>query len=339
MSFYNVRNLSYLFNQDCSVVITGDSLAYNRYDFIEEPKENAWDCPSAMKSWSFLLRDFLITRSNGWIPACDLEIESPDISTFTFKKQNQRLPFSNQLPMENAGIVINTLNEATIKIKGCPENLCFLTQPTKAALFETITEVVDLTGNQNYHSGTYYKWIKSTTGILEKVSKGCLVQLAGAANYKTEVYLTGSGSKTAEWMLENFDDRIAKYKPNLVVLIIGANNRRMNDPVSFKAALYNLLDNLKDRSEVILISPPHSSTTDPPAGVDFIYTGNKKITEPILNILKKAAFDFNFPYIDLFEFFSGIPDNTWRFDNTHFTKKGNLILFDALKDTFFRREI
>ncbi len=88
MTFYNVRNLSYLLKQDCSVVITGDSLAYNRYDFVEEPRMNAWDCPFSMKSWSFLLRDYLVSHSLGWIPGCKLEIESPNISTTLFKKHN-----------------------------------------------------------------------------------------------------------------------------------------------------------------------------------------------------------------------------------------------------------
>lgn len=339
MSFYNVRSLSYLLKKDCSVVITGDSLAYNRYDFVDEAKENAWDCPIAMKSWSFLLRDFLISNSKGWIPACDLKIESPDIATCLFKKHNQRVPYTNQLPMENWGITINPLKDTNIKIKGCPENLCFLTQPSKAALFETMNKKFDLTGRMDCHSGIYFKWVYSSSGILENVSKGCLIHIAGAAITKTSVHLTGSGSKTAEWMLENFYDRISKYSPNLVVLIIGANNRRMNNPESFKVALYNMLGQLKGKSEVLLISPSYSSTTDPPVEDNSIYRCNTEITQPILDILKRAAFDFDFPYLDLFEFFSGTQDSIWRFDNTHFTKQGNLILFEAVRDTFFRREL
>lgn len=336
MSFYNIRNLSYLLMKDCSVVITGDSLAYNRYDFLEGPKENAWDCPVAMKSWSFMLRDFLISNSKGWIPACNLGIRSSDISTSLFKKHNQRLPFSHQLPMEASGITIEALNNTNIKIEGCPKNLCFLTQPSKGALFETMNRKIELNGRADYHNGIYYKWVISTSGLLEKVPKGCLIQFAGAAKTKTSVYLTGSGSKTAEWMLENYKDRISKYNPNLVILIIGANNRRMNNPVSFKAALYSLIGALKTQSEILLISPPHSTTSDPPVGKDFIYKSNIDTTKPILDILKRAAFEFDLPYIDLFELFNGISDSVWRFDNTHFTKQGNLMLFMAIRDIFFR---
>ncbi len=334
MIFYNTRNLSYLLKEDCSVVITGDSLAYNRYDFVKDSRMDAWDCPIAMKSWSFLLRDYLISNSMNWIPATELKIESTHISTASFKKLNQRRPYSSQLPMENQGLVIQS---PEIKIKGCPENLCLVTQPTKAALIKTDDKVVDLTGNEHLFGGRYYKWVKSKSGMLSNIEKDSFVYIAGAADRKTEVFLTGSGSKTAEWLLENSEKRILKYKPDLCIMIIGANNRRMNSPESFKAALYELIEKLKEgKSEILLISPPHSKTTDPPRGGDLLYSCDKITTQPIMDVLKKAAFEFRIPYIDLFEFFSGVPGDVWRFDNTHFTKEGNLMLFKAIRDNFFK---
>ncbi len=337
MTFYNVRNLSYLLKQDCSVVITGDSLAYNRYDFVEESRMNAWDCPFSMKSWSFLLRDYLISHSLGWISARKLEFESPHLSTTLFKKQNERVPYSFQLPLEDQGIVLNPLENSNIKIKGCLENICFVTHPTKGALFDLAGQKINLTGTEELFGGLYYKWIKGQSGIIENVQKGSLIQLAGTAKTKTEVFLTGSGSKTAEWLLENSHERITKFNPNICIMIIGANNRRMNDPKSFKVALYELIKKLKDeKCEILLISPPHSSTSDPQWSNDHIYQSDKAVTKPILDILRKAALKFNLPYIDLFEFFKGVPNDKWRFDNTHFTKEGNLMLFEAIVDKYFK---
>lgn len=334
MIFYNTRNLSYLLKKDCSVVITGDSLAYNRYDFVEDSKIDAWDCPLAMKSWSFLLRDYLITNSMNWIPATELKIESTHISTTSFKKINQRLPYSNQLPLENHGLVIQS---PEIKIEGCPENLCLITQSSKGALFESDGLPVDLNGDESLFGGVHYKWLKTKSGRLRNIKEGSLLYLAGASATKTEVFLTGSGSKTAEWLLENSEKRILRYKPDLCIMIIGANNRRMNNPERFKAALYKLIEIIKKiDSEILLISPPHSTTSDPPYKDDFIYSCDKTTTQPIMDVLKKAAFEYKIPYMDLFEFFSGVPSDVWRFDNTHFTKEGNLMLFEAISDEFFK---
>lgn len=337
MSFYNVLNLSYLLKKDCSVVITGDSLAYNRYDFVEDPRMNAWDCPIAMKSWSFLLRDYLVSNSLNWTPANKLELEGPNISSTLFKTYNLRVPYETQLPLDNQGVVLSTKKDSTIKIKDCLDNTCFLTHPTKSALLEISGNKIDLVGNNDCFAGIYYKWIKSNPEIIGNIEKDSNLHLVGTANTKTEVFLTGSGSKTAEWLLDNSYERITKHNPNLCIMTIGANNRRMNDPESFKIALYKLINKLKEMNcEILLISPPHSTSSDPKWGSDNIYKSDKVKTAPILDILRKAAFEFELPYIDLFEFFSGIPNEEWRFDNTHFTKQGNLTLFEAIRDMFFK---
>ncbi len=202
MTFYNVRNLSYLLKQDCSVVITGDSLAYNRYDFVEEPRMNAWDCPFSMKSWSFLLRDYLVSHSLGWIPGCKLEIESPNINTVPFKKHNQRVPYSSQLPLEEQGIVLNSEDNSDMCIKGCLENTCFITHPSKGAFIEVSGQRINLTGAEDLFGGLYYKWIKCQTDIIENITKDNLIQLAGTAKTKTEfMKLVNSGCMFNEMLL------------------------------------------------------------------------------------------------------------------------------------------
>ena len=342
MSFYNSKNYLYLLKQDFSIVITGDSLAYNRYDFVDEPRMNAWDCPLAMRSWSFMLRDYLISHSKSWCPASNInyEFHNPDTSLIPqkaalIKKHDQRLPLTDQLPIDTLRFDIQDPDSA-IQLKGCPENLCFITN-SKAALFESDSLQYDLSGNTDLFNGKHFRWVKSKSGLLENIKEGSLLNLAGAAAVKTEEFMTGSGSKTVEWMLENSYERIHKYKPDLCILIIGANNRRMNNPKSFKVALNELLATLKKKkTEVILISPPHSTTTDPQWGEDNIYSPDETVTKPLIDILIKAAFDSNIPFINLFEFYSGIPNGKWRFDNTHFTKEGNLMLFKAIIENFFK---
>lgn len=329
MIFQNTRNYSYLLKKDCSVVITGDSLAYNRYDFIDDSRMNAYDCPLGMKSWSFLLRDYFIRSTPGWTPASSLKISG------TY----ERLPYIANLPFENEGTVLDFEKTTDIFIEGCPKSLFFITDPFKGALFEINGEKIELKGDIGFFEGYNLQIIDCPDGFIRNIQAGSRIILAGGANSKTDVHLTGSGSKTAEWLLENSQERILKYNPDLCLMIIGANNRRMNDPASFKGALKHLIESLKDiGSEIILISPPHSTTTDPQVGTDNVYYPNPDITKPILDATSNLAERYNLTLMDLFEFFSGTPGAIWRFDNTHFTKKGNLMLFDAIKGALFERK-
>jgi hypothetical protein len=50
-----------------TVVFSGDSIAYNRYDFDPVPRTNGYDCFPGMLSWSFLLRDMFVNSSKGYV--------------------------------------------------------------------------------------------------------------------------------------------------------------------------------------------------------------------------------------------------------------------------------
>lgn len=330
MTFRNCRDYSYLLEKDCSVVITGDSLAYNRYDFVDNPRMNAYDCPLGMKSWSFLLRDFLIRSTPGWKPATQLKLSG----SFT------RVPYIEELPFGQDGIVIEVDATTDIYIQGCPEYLYFITEPTKGALFEINGETISLLGNPEFFEGYSIEIHGCCDGILKNVQEGSRIIFIGGAHTRTEVHLTGSGSKTAEWFISNSYERINKHKPDLCLIIIGANNRRMNDPESFKGALKTIIEDLKIAgSEVILITPPHSSTSDPEADTDYNYLPDPIITKPILDATYELADEYNITLMDLFKFYSGYPNDIWRYDNTHFTKLGNKMLFEALKGALFERRL
>ena len=331
MIFAKIRNYSYLLEKDCSVVITGDSLAYNRYDFVDEPRMNAWECPLGMRSWSFLLRDHLIRNARGFIPAASLDISG------NFK----RVPYNEDLPFQGEGIAIKANETTDILIKGCPEFIYFITNPSKAALFHSNAVEINLKGKSDYFEGNSIEIIHSKDGLLENVRNESEMTIIGAAETRVEVNLTGSGSKTAEWMLDNYEDRIGRFKPDICLMIIGANNRRMKDPKSFKAALKSIIERLKGAGcEMVILSPPHSSTTDPPEDPENIFLPDPMITKPILDAIQEMVDEFSLTYMNLFEFFNGFPGKIWRFDNTHFTKEGNLMLFNSLKGALFeRREV
>ncbi len=335
MSFYNTKNLSGYLENDCTVVITGDSLAYNRYDFVAEQRQNAWECPLAMKSWSFLLRDYLISHGRGWVPAREIPIEGEDISLTPFTEINKRVPLNEKLPMEDHGISIVTKTQTDIKIKGCPKKILYVvTNSGSGSGFRSKENNFDLTGNKELFNGIYIKSVKND-GILQDVKSNSTINLIGVSDVLTKVFLTGSGSKTAEWLLENIDNRIMKHKPDLCFIIIGANNRRKNNPQSFRAAFEIIAKKLLNSGvEVVILTPPHSNTSDPEEK-DDIYNPNPEITKPILDAIHEIALMYNLTCINLFELFSGIPSHIWRFDNTHFTKEGNLILYEKIIQNLF----
>ena len=328
MVFLNKRNYSYLLEKDCSVVITGDSLAYNRYDFVDDSRMNAYDCPLGMKSWSFLFRDYLIRSTPGWKPASSLKLSG------SFK----RVPYFEWLPFEREGIILETSETTDIQIEGCPENLYFITDPSKGALFEIDGKYVSIHGKTDIFEGYSIEIHSCSSGILKNVESGSRIILIGGSDTRADIHLTGSGSKTAEWLISNSYERIFKYKPDLCLMIIGANNRRMNNPVSFKGALESLIGDLRKAGcEIVLMTPPHSTTTDPDTGDDNIYHPDPVITKPILDATYDLAEQYNITMMDLFEFFSGYSSEIWRFDNTHFTKMGNRMIFDELKGALFER--
>lgn len=309
-------------------MITGDSLAYNRYDFIDETRMNAYDCNRDMKSWSFLLRDFFISERKGWRPAAELEISGKGL----IKRPLKDTPFGSE------GLDMDIPKNTDIVFGNCGnKTLYFVTGPEKSDGLTLDGHEVDLGGNTNKFEGCYFLPIKSKSGILRNGDSCSRIRIAGVADTKVNVHLTGSGSKTAQWLMKNSYERIFQYEPDLCIMIIGANNRHEKNPEGFYNALGSLFKKLTEENcKIIYLSPPHSSTTDPSAGADNIYMPDENITRPLLEGAFKLAKEFNASYMDLFDFFSGTPDSVWRYDNTHFTKEGNRMLFREIINRFFR---
>ena len=56
MSFKDI-----LLKDGARIVITGDSLSYNRYGYDAHGRKNAFDCGAGLPSWSFSLRDKILS--------------------------------------------------------------------------------------------------------------------------------------------------------------------------------------------------------------------------------------------------------------------------------------
>ena len=62
-----------------NIVITGDSLSYNRYSYDDEPRVNAYDCHIGMDSWSFRIRKEFISSAPGFLYGCEINLSEEKV--------------------------------------------------------------------------------------------------------------------------------------------------------------------------------------------------------------------------------------------------------------------
>ena len=62
-----------LSKKGCKVLISGCSTSYNRHPYDDMPRSNATDCGVGMGSWSFRLRDYLLTPDPQFVYAVAID--------------------------------------------------------------------------------------------------------------------------------------------------------------------------------------------------------------------------------------------------------------------------
>ncbi len=326
MSIVNKSDYSYVLSNKKSVVITGDSLAYNRYDFMNIPKNDAYLCYPGMKSWSFLLRDYLITNQLGFISGRELLSKFQTNVTFFCESS-----FMTTVPFMMDGACITLKQDESISLNTGSGYLFLLTDPINGGEVTIDQQVIETTGNKNMFLGYDIICIPVTNGVITcKVDKMRL-NIIGFSTVGTMTFLTGSGSKTTKWLADNLKERVLKYKPDLLIVIIGANDRNNSTPKESHDSLQYIIK--KSNCDIILLTSPHSTTSDPDNG--NIYLPNPLKTKPIIDCQYNLCKENDLTLVDLFKLFSGIDSKDWRYDNVHLSRKGNKQLFTYLINELF----
>lgn len=342
----NVRNIDLSSRFKCggmSVVITGDSTSYNRYDFDNIARANAYDCYPGMLSWSFMLRDAIyrnddyfksyeelnITASDGnvvktnsssdyafafnGIYAC---LSQPASSNSTFTFEYDISPITSKLVfyfMRNPNqtscsfdIYVNDTKMSTFDNQSGDS--------TKWQGFETLIHVVDCSSLELKKGDTVKVDFKNITQSTEEKR----IYFYGIGSVKNDINLTGKGGEKTKWLLDNIDDRVLKYNPDLVIVSMAANDIFYNVPVDeFEKNYRSIIENIKNQNkkcEIVILTSPLMDT--------FSESDQKCYND----IQLKLAREFNCYYVDLIEVFRNTPISEWRFDNVHFSKEGNTIL-------------
>ena len=325
------------------VVITGDSLSYNRYDYDEIPRVNAWDCHIGMGSWSFALRNKLITGTKCFQYADGLRFAEPsvadtcDIADSIFGQRvrtiapvNGRIHFSAQ---SDTGMLVFYFQKH-------PQNGCCFSLSVDGVPIE---EPVDTRGDLTRYQG-YDLLVVSAPCSRDRTSHevvlsdfACdgdpLVTLAGVSGERMEVAITGQGGRTAQFLLENFEERIGAYAPDTLILIFGGNDCLVYSVQEYRRYLEELFRKVTDRfpdCRIVTLTIPPSAYCGETIFADQEDMDRKQ--GQYNSAMQEVSRAFGAISIDTASVFQGVLPSVWRYDNVHFTKVGNEMLFRYLCD-------
>ena len=354
------KDLSQLFQKDGFVsVITGDSISYNRYDFISTGVANGYECYSGMQSWSYLLRD-TIHRNDVYFKHGD-ELQGLTV-TGGFITQSEEL-YNNAQPFTNKYIkYATTKNTSRLSFKVRHTNsitnkivIYFSYNPNNTACQFDVYIGSDkaCTVNNKSISNDYmgrgiltadvicYPYnireislrnftqsatSPESTGLME-------VEILGVGTKYSPVYLTGQGSTTSKWLLDNIEDRILKYNPDFVAITTGTNDVYMNVSLDeYKSNLDNICTKIKiknPKAEILLIGCGSYRSVD---GQDWDNANYKQDSTviPYINVSKEISAKHECYFVSMMELFENVSINEYRFDNCHLTKYGNTMLLRSI---------
>lgn len=122
------RDLFQLLSKDgINIVITGDSLAYNRYDFDAEPRTNSYDCYPGMPSWSFMIRDAIHQNDKWYTFGDELEYKGRTwVKGNAYELANKASELSDNISRLSNAVKYSCLNHgktATLFVEN-PEQIC-----------------------------------------------------------------------------------------------------------------------------------------------------------------------------------------------------------------------
>ncbi|HOJ10624.1 MAG TPA: GDSL-type esterase/lipase family protein [Clostridiales bacterium] len=406
-----------------SVVITGDSLAYNRYDFDHEPRVNAYDCYPGMPSWSFMLRDAIHQNDKWYVFGDEINYQGR-----SFIKENALLgddvPITGNAPEsydheyesfhDAKYSCLNHGKTASLFIDKSDRNISFLyshsnEDTNKAVLYmqkrpdefscsfdiyldgklalsginidgkdgqfqgwEPFEVEIPVKGDGKPHEITFRN-IRNVNTInnIKKINKinnikhgqntnrievhegrtanlESRINIAGIGTKRARIHLTGNGGKTTQYFLDNMEERIMQYEPDVLIFIIGANDRAYLSVEEFNANLRRIMNIIKGKRpacEILLITPPSSANMEKPAEDNLPVYITDKSSQSYIEAMYRISREYGCMFLNLIELLKNVPIKEWRYDNVHFTKYGNTLVAKAVLNMllgnggYYRKEL
>ncbi|MHB1151102.1 MAG: SGNH/GDSL hydrolase family protein [Eubacteriales bacterium] len=314
------------FSDGARIVVTGDSLSYNRYDYDPVHRLNAFDCFPDMGSWPFRLRDAALT-GGCFDYACNLtntkttsapnrifgdkSVTFTDYADFLFERDTPRI---------------------TLYLQCLPEGGCFDIYDNGIPVLTDVS----FRGNPAFYHGmecfsVSYAADGKCRQEIEFRGSGTGTML-GFSGRDVKVYLTGQGSRRCDFFLGNFYDRIGRFCPSLLVLIIGANDEGSVSHIEFGRNLREVLRLTREvnpESGFVLLTPTDQHDENKPESDESPFFS--RASARLFNAeIKNAACEYGGSYVDTDALFERVPLGKWRYDNVHFTRFGSDMLYEYL---------
>ena len=333
-----------------NLVITGDSLSYNRYGYLPDARVNAWDCPVGMGSWSFRICHSFISSAKGFKYADELEFSGETISGIgegfdpmdavfgervrTVSTKEGKISFKVQ--SDNGKVVLY--------LQKRPRNYCRF----KASVDGIVHgEIIDTYGDSAFFRGWSVLHVELVCDENKNLHEVVLfdfeyaddnpkVTVAGVGAELKCAVVTGQGCRTAKFINYHFEQRVANFSPDALVLIFGGNDVLYYSPEEYKENLEIFFNTMKARfhkCKILTVTiPPSALYSGLTNGVKYETQqdwdeNQDKYNKVMIELSKKYGAET----IITEELFKGIPVEKWRIDDVHMTPFGNDVLFDKVK--------
>lgn len=367
-------DLSAFIKDGASVVVTGDSLSVAGYDWPigTLPAEYVYDNPAGLMGWPQMMRDFIKRSDDNFFSADDLaytiegsakvSVNDASGTDWYFYPMNCRyvritgqlntdvvrmvLPRnvrSDQVRLHCVGVAgayANTSGKVDVRISKYP-----YTTFTQKITIETggRTKFLGLEPFEADLSDTF----DSTYPVLIEFhnfrkmdnsapdAQGVGLMLSGVGSKFIDVNLTGHGGYTAANVKAEKTTMITNYAPDVLFIILGANDRFAGvTSASFIADLTDIINSTRaanSTSEIVYMTPTHATDSMFQSGVVF----NGETIDQWLHAVKSAVVSLGVRYFDTYSLSDNIDDSRWLVDNVHVTKFGNKVIFDNLFSNYF----
>lgn len=316
------------FADGARIVITGDSLSYNRYDYDPVHRLNAFDCFPDMGSWPFRLRDTALTEG-----CFEYARNLTGINTASAPN---RIFGEKSVTFTDTAVFLSErdMPRITLYMQCLPEGGCFDIYDNGR---KVLTDV-SFRGNPAFYHGMGY------FSVMYTADRNCRHEvefrgsgtgtLLGFSGFDIKVYLMGQGSRRCDFFVENFYDRIGRFCPSLLVFIIGANDEGSVSHIEFGR---NLREVLRLTREVnpecgfVLLTPTDQHNENKPESDESPFFS--RASASLFNSeIKSAVCEFGGSYVDTDALFDRVPLGKWRYDNAHLTRFGSDMLYEYLME-------
>lgn len=329
------------------ILITGDSLSYNRYSYDPDPRGEACQCGAGMGSWSFALRDRLMTSDPAFVFGDEIKFDCDGVLGLDNRSD---VPFTAMLggkirtlyPKKNVSFSVKESGECIV--------IYFQKRIDEGCVFDisidgrVVAENVDTSGDLSRFAG--YEPMSvclpcdanvELHRICFSIRSGEKLTVVGVGSMRHEVILNGVGGKDTQYFINNFEERIGQYKADIVLLSLGANDRIRVAPAVMRRDLTQLLSKIFEitpKSRVMIIAPPASNLIDSPNEDRMPYVSLEtcriydRAASFAVSDMQKLGFNADIMYAR--DVFDGVPVADWRADDIHMTRAGNDLLLKAV---------